>query len=114
MRISILADWQFVPTFMGNAKAPKNEQLVLTLHPLSGREELEASNRGGFSLANMLPKIVVGMEHPPIMVGPDKKEREATLEDIASQPGLKGLYYEIIAEVGKRTNITEEEQLGLK
>ena len=114
MRISILADWTFIPTFMGNDKEPEKGQLRLTLHPLSGREELDASNKGGFSLGSMLDKIVVGMDNPPILVGKDGKERKATLDDIAGQPGLKGLYYEIIAEVGAKTNLAEAEALDLK
>jgi hypothetical protein len=114
MRIQILSDWTYTPKFAGNRDEPENEQMKVTFHPLSGKEELEISSAGGFSFDQVILRAISKIENPPNLVDQNGKEKKATKDDIAQRSELKGLFYELVGEYSDVTKLGEKEQLNLK
>jgi len=101
MTLKILGDHTFTPTFAGNKK------MTITLHRLSGEEELSLGYGENRVQGEYFDKIVKEIKNP-IMLDFGGEERELTVEDIRSLPELKELYLEIFIEYGDITNVSKD------
>lgn len=100
MVLSVISDWKFTPTFMGN------KSMVLTLHQLTGAEELKVgiTNKNA---ETYLETVVINIENP-IQLDFDGEIRDMVPGDIATVGALKDLYFEILVEYNNKTSMDEE------
>ncbi len=102
MLLNVLGDWKFSPNFM------TDKEMTLTLHPLSGEEELSAGVGEDKDHVAYIKRLVVKIDNPIQLKMPDGKTRDLEPADIPAFGALKALYYDIIVEYAEHTKISDD------
>lgn len=99
MVLSIIGDWEYTPTFMGN------KEMVITLHQLSGSEELELGIGKKRDAVKWVKAVVKKIKNPIKLDFGKGTPSNMKPEHIASIGELKDLYFELLIEYNNHTTL---------
>jgi hypothetical protein len=102
MLLNVLGDWKFKPGF----RTDKN--MVLTLHAMSGEEEMRAGIGEDKNHVQYIESMVVKIENPIQLKIGDEPARDMVAADLPTIGALKELYYDVIVEYAEKTRVTDD------